>query len=605
MTKRSTVLGLWVVVLAFAIFTLGCGGPNGTATLISINPSTGAVSAGATLQFGPEFQGGLPGNSPSVTWSVNGVVGGSASTGTISNNGLYQAPQQVSGTATFTVQGSVASGGSASASVSVFAPGQVSNTQNPLVALYSFGAPAGGSVQVEFGPDTNYGLRTWSQPAPSGGGAVSILVAGMRANTTYHLRATAQLSDGSQFTDSDRTFATGALPSGLAPSISVTTTPGMTPNSGIEMLDLVDLPPVTAMDLVATDLSGNVVWYYIGGPAGTVANPVKLLPDGNLLIDYSGGGPVNGWNSLLEEVDLAGNVIWQMSATDLNQALAVAGYQLTIVGTHHDFAVLPNGHLLLIASTVQNFSNLTGVTGTTAVTGDVVIDLDATRKPVWVWSEFDHLDVNRHPMQFPDWTHTNTIFYSSDDGDIVISLRHQHWVIKIDYQDGKGSGDIVWKLGWQGDFTLQGGTDPVDWFYAQHDVGLNSSNSSGTFQILLFDNGDNRVLDASGDVCGSASQPPCYSTVPIIQVDETAKTATILSRDNLAPVYSFFGGSADTLPNGNLEFDECAPTANPPSAAIFETTQGSSPQTVWEMQIANQYAYRGFRLPSLYPGVQW
>jgi hypothetical protein len=109
-----------------------------------------------------------------------------------------------------------------------------------------------------------------------------------------------------------------------------------------------------------------------------------------------------------------------------------------------------------------------------------------------VWSEFDHLDVNRHPMNFADWTHTNAVLYSASDGDLLISVRHQYWVIKIDYADGKGSGDIVWKLGWQGALTLKGGTDPVDWFHAQHGASFLSTNTGGVFQLVLFDNGDNR-----------------------------------------------------------------------------------------------------------------
>jgi hypothetical protein len=28
-------------------------------------------------------------------------------------------------------------------------------------------------------------------------------------------------------------------------------------------------------------------------------------------------------------------------------------------------------------------------------------------------------------------------------------------------------------------------------------------------------------------------------------------------------------------------------------------------QTVWQMDIQGQLAYRGYRIPSLYPGVQW
>ena len=115
----------------------------------------------------------------------------------------------------------------------------------------------------------------------------------------------------------------------------------------------------------------------------------------------------------------------------------------------------------MIAATQQVISG-------TTVTGDVIIDLDQNHKPVWLWNEFDHLDVNRQPMGFPDWTHTNAVIYSADDGNLIISIRHQNWLVKIDYANGTGAGDILWKLGYQGDFTLVGGTDPTDWFYAQH-----------------------------------------------------------------------------------------------------------------------------------------
>ena len=89
-------------------------------------------------------------------------------------------------------------------------------------------------------------------------------------------------------------------------------------------------------------------------------------------------------------------------------------------------------------------------------------------QPVWAWNEFNHLDPNRHPYLFPDWTHTNAVLYSPDDGNILVSMRHQNWVVKVDYQDGKGSGAILWQLGEGGDFTLKNGIDPTDWQYAQH-----------------------------------------------------------------------------------------------------------------------------------------
>ena len=50
----------------------------------------------------------------------------------------------------------------------------------------------------------------------------------------------------------------------------------------------------------------------------------------------------------------------------------------------------------------------------------------------------------------PDWTHTNAIIYSADDGNLIISIRHQNWLVKIDYNNGAGTGDILWHLGLSG-----------------------------------------------------------------------------------------------------------------------------------------------------------
>ncbi len=242
-----------------------------------------------------------------------------------------------------------------------------------------------------------------------------------------------------------------------------------------------------------------------------------------------------------------------MTAADLNKALAAAtcaGCNITVVGTHHDFVMLPNGHLIVIAATQQDISG-------TTVTGDVLIDLDQNHNPVWLWNEFDHLDINRRPYLFPDWTHTNAILYSADDGNLIISIRHQNWLVKVDYANGTGAGDIIWRLGYQGDFTLVGGTDPTDWFYAQHGPSFATANTTGMFSLVLFDNGDDRVFP-SGVTCGSTGAPSClYSTVPLLQIDETAMTATLAFHPT-APTYSFFGGNAAVLANGNVEFCESA-----------------------------------------------
>jgi len=55
----------------------------------------------------------------------------------------------------------------------------------------------------------------------------------------------------------------------------------------------------------------------------------------------------------MQEVDLTGNVIFQMSAAQLNSKLASAacsGCNLVIDGTHHDFIEMANGHLILLVA---------------------------------------------------------------------------------------------------------------------------------------------------------------------------------------------------------------------------------------------------------------
>ena len=49
--------------------------------------------------------------------------------------------------------------------------------------------------------------------------------------------------------------------------------------------------------------------------------------------------------------------------------------------------------------------------------------------------------------------------------------------------------------------------------------------------------------------------------MPVLQIDESAKTAT-LAFNPTAQDYSFFGGNAEVLKNDNVEYDECASTTS-------------------------------------------
>ena len=597
---------------------------NAPTAAVMISPQTAFVAAGQVEQFTATVTGE---STTTVTWSVNGTPGGNATVGMIDANGNYTAPSVAqNATATITATSTADTTKSASAAVSVIANGVVTSTQNVQVASYTITPPATANVSIQFGTDTTYGLNTWQQPSATGGGPVTILVAGMKMNTAYHMRANITFADGTQFNDIDHTFTTGTVPAANLPQITVTTpTPGANPQPGVELLDLLEVGG-PSMNGVVTDLQGNVIWTLQPSlPTGQFFSPLKLLPNGHFLAIIATVSESAG--SSIVEYDLAGNVISTFTDAQLSAALATAtcaGCQgHTIGGMHHDFALLPNGHMIVMASETVVEHGLTGEPDPITVTGDLLIDLDQNHNPVWAWSTFGHLDLNRHPLTFPDWTHSNAVVYTPDDHNLLLSMRTQDWVIKIDYNDGKGTGNILWHLGYQGDFTLiQNGAptnDPSLWFYGQHDINVVSQKSAGVFSVTLFDDGNNRVLNNNNDntsICGQGVAPQCSSAAPILQLDETAMTATIEFR-SIPPTYpasplvefATFGGSSRLLTNNDLEYDLCGlATVGTQSlnnmSDILEVTQPSG-QIAWRMQLTGNYAYRAFRIPSLYPGVQW
>jgi hypothetical protein len=542
------------------------------------------------------------------------VIGGNATAGTVDANGNYTAPSIVNPGANVIVTVADANAPNtnyATAVATIIGPGVVTRTTNPQVATYSIYLAAPGQVSIEFGPDTSYGLTTWSQTTPSPtGGQVSIYVAGMRAVSTYHMRAQVTLNDGATFNDIDHNFNTGQPPT--TATVTASAQNGQTPQPGIEMFDT--LVPHEQAQAFATDLDGNVIWTYsyTDGNADDIVQPIRLLPNGHflVLISYASSLAIHGVtvppNTLdaVREVDLVGNTIRQVTASQLEAALAQQGYNLNFGSLHHDVLPLPNGHWIMLASVSQSFTDLPGYPGTTVVYGDILIDVDpATGKPVWVWNTFDHLDVNRHPFLFPDWTHSNALLYSSDDHNLLLSIRHQNWVVKIDYEDGLGSGNILWRLGEGGDFKLQNGVDPPDWFYAQHDPGYFTPNTTGVFRIGVMDDGDDRRFPG-GALCGTAGAAPCYSAAPVYQLDESAMTATLISDYQLPPSeYSYFGGDVLLLANGDLEADFCA---TPHGSLIQEVNMNATtPQLIWQAVTTGTSQYRAERMPSLYPGVQW
>lgn len=582
---------------------------------VTITPPYVALAQGKTFQFAATAASG-----GAIEWLVDGIDGGNSAVGTVSASGVYTAPAFVLKSENVTVTAALASSPAqnyATSVVSIIVGGYMAcpaQTKSPLVAQYSVYLPAPGKVYVEFGQTTDYGLNTGTVATPSpNGGFVPVYVAGMLGQTLYHMRAQIALDDGATFTDADQTCKTGSPP--VTSPVQVSTPGAATPQPGIELWNTI--VPTNDTEAFATDLKGNVIWTYsYPHPQVDTIQGIQLLPNGDMLMVISylssltvGKSAPNVINEI-REIDLAGNTVRDLTMDELNQKLAASGlhdaegnvYQFK--SFHHDVLLLPNGHWVLLTDYSKNYTNLPGYPGTTSVLGDAIVDVDQNLNPDWVWNTFDHLDVNRHPMNFPDWTHSNDLLYSSDDHNLLLSMRHQNWIIKIEFLDGVGSGKVMWRLGEGGDFKLIGGTDPTDWFYAQHGMSYFTPNTTGIFRIGLMDNGNDRIFP-SGQVLCQPYEPTtanCYSTVPVLEVNEDNMTATLVTHYVPPPsYYTFFGGNAELLANGDIHVDFCAPL----TGAIVQELNSTATQVVWQATTAYADQFHAFRIPSLYPGVQW
>src|SRR5437763_1483525 len=117
---------------------------------------------------------------------------------------------------------------------------------------------------------------------------------------------------------------------------------------------------------------------------------------------------------------------------------------------------LPDGSLVVLGYPERTVA-INGVP--TNYIGEQLVVLDQDFHVVWAWDAFDYLDVNRGPvlgestrpgpgagptavvpvLPAVDWRHVNAVSLSPTDGNLILPIRHQDWVIKIDYRNGPGA----------------------------------------------------------------------------------------------------------------------------------------------------------------------
>jgi hypothetical protein len=497
--------------------------------------------------------------SPDFTW--NPLQQGSYNIRVIAESS-YGASVEESATASYTALSRVA-GPSA----------VISATTNPLVALYSAPPRSGKSMYVQFSPLGPNPSWQDTNPLPIvAGESTNFLVAGLRPNTTYLMRDVVDNGSASP----SLAFTTGNIPSSVTfPAITdpIPAAPASDPSENM----VFHMGLFGTQTTFATDLAGNVVWYYDSVANNFPNYAVSLVPGGTVLM-LGGNGVSGGWDTL-REIDLAGDTVQQTNIYAINAELAALGVP-AIHAFSHDAVRLPNGDTAVIAGVTQ----VLNVNGTpTTYNADMVLVLDKNLQVAWAWNSLDCLSLTRLPPlgEGPgDFTHANSVDFSPTDGDLIVSLRAQDWVLKIDYANGTGDGHIVWHLGANGDFTVAAPSSVASpWFDHQHNAKYVDDNT-----LVVFDDGNGRAaVDSSAHSRGQEWT-----------LNEQTMTATLVVNADLGN-YSFALGSAQLLPNGNLAF-----TSGWPSNGVGQTIEVRPDGTQTFDQEIGVAEYRGYLMNNLY-----
>ncbi len=141
--RRAMFLTLGLTVAAF-LASCGGGAGGGQQITVTINPTSTVVTVNQSMSFTDKITGTT---NTAVQWEVNSVVGGTATTGTISASGVYTAPAQVPSPAkvTVTVLSQADATKSASAAVTIEAHTPNEAAQNLPIILGTTGGNANDS----------------------------------------------------------------------------------------------------------------------------------------------------------------------------------------------------------------------------------------------------------------------------------------------------------------------------------------------------------------------------------------------------------------------------------------------------------------------------
>ena len=479
-------------------------------------------------------------------------------------------------------------------------------TSHPLIALFS-GPPCttGHTLLVRFHA-VNSNVSSTTNSVACSSSSANFYIAGMLPSTKY-LMHWEEVGLNFFSTGQDLSFTTGPLPANFPMPTFTVNVPPTQHDADYPVLFWGFFPiggPTTYWQ-TATDLMGNVIWYFPGPLFVT-----RLEPGGNFFSFPD--------DSTFREYDLAGNVTLETNFAILNEQLVKKGYATMNDFNTHESRRLPNGNIIILGSHDMVSTQYQGGTQQNPVDilGDMVLVLDHNMQLIWAWDSFQHDNLarkatlndicmhnsggcpkfNQNFAQANDWLHSNAI-QLTDDGNLMMSERAQDYVIKINYQNGKGDGSILWRMGPGGDFTVLnpppnpcGDPNVFQWFTHQHDATFQapSKNQIGTEVMTVFDDGNLRNAQCGGNQ---------HSRGMLMLVSERNKTVSYVTAGDLG-AYSSALGSADFLQTSGGLFSSYGNGFISVSEAQ-STELNLQGQIVYQIQ-GNSASYRTYRLPNLY-----
>jgi Arylsulfotransferase (ASST) len=421
------------------------------------------------------------------------------------------------------------------------APGEIEAVEHAgNVLAYDVSWTTSRSIGTELDVECT-GLDPWTVSDSVATKSHKVFLMGLVAGASCTL--TGKDSEGSATT----TINVDDLPSFL-PSISLslpaaagTIAPGWT------LVNLSDEQEDTPYTVALVDPEGRYRWYYRYPTSNDGSDgPVMQYADGILL------GPGDGVP--MAYVTWQGKVVW-----------------VGPLGNHESReAETPDEFYFITDAPCSNLTN----------PGDTVAEYDpAENTNVWQWNTCDHYTP---PEDIPDWSHLNTVSLFVDHKHLLVSARNQNELFKVD----RATGDIVWKMGWggeptlnqpfAGDFTIA----PADRFYHQHDATVLPNG-----HILMFDNGEDGVRNYSRALEIAYTYNPAG----------TSDAHMVWQFRHSPDVFSDVWGSAQRFENGNtlVDFGERTQGVH---TTVVEVSSASKP--LWEFQLPDLWGiYRAERIP--------